>query len=176
MCPGVEADWRKTMKAFCRTITAAVALLLMAIAGMPGVSDLLLPEAQAFRGRGAAFAIGAAAGSAAEADADAEVAAAQQQAAAAQQEAAAAQQQAAAAEAELAAEREKSAAAQQQAPAAPPPAAAGSPLPLGTVVATLPGGCTETPVGGVNYYYCGGNFYKAVYEGSTLKYVTANPG
>lgn len=151
------------MKAFLRTVTVVVALFLMAIAGMPGLSDLLLPEAQALRGRGAAFAIGAAAGSSSASAAEAEAAAAQQQAAAAQQ-------QAAAAEAELAAEREKSAA------APPPAAAAGSPLPLGTVVAALPEGCTPTPVGGVNYYYCGGNFYKAVYEGSTLKYVTANPG
>lgn len=158
------------MKAFLRTVTVVVALFLMAIAGMPGLSDLLLPEAQALRGRGAAFAIGAAAGSSSASAAEAEAAAAQQQAAAAQQQAAAAQQQAAAAEAELAAEREKSAA------APPPAAAAGSPLPLGTVVAALPEGCTPTPVGGVNYYYCGGNFYKAVYEGSTLKYVTANPG
>lgn len=157
------------MKAFLRTVTVVVALFLMAIAGMPGLSDLLLPEAQALRGRGAAFAVGAAAGSSSASAAEAEAAAAQQQAAAAQQQTAAAQQQAAAAEAELAAEREKSA-------AAPPPAAAGSPLPLGTVVATLPGGCAATPVGGVSYYYCGGNFYKAVYEGSTLKYVTTNPG
>ena len=49
----------------------------------------------------------------------------------------------------------------------PARARAGSPLPLGTVVATLPGGCTRHPGGGVNYYYCGGNFYQAVYEGST---------
>jgi hypothetical protein len=27
----------------------------------------------------------------------------------------------------------------------------------------------------VNYYYCGGNFYQAVYEGSTLKYITTKP-
>jgi len=46
---------------------------------------------------------------------------------------------------------------------------------MGTVVATLPAGCTATPVGGVNYYYCGGNFYQAVFEGSTLKYVTTKP-
>jgi hypothetical protein len=30
-------------------------------------------------------------------------------------------------------------------------------------------------VGGVNYYYGGGNFYQAVYEGSTLKYITVKP-
>jgi hypothetical protein len=30
-------------------------------------------------------------------------------------------------------------------------------------------------VGGVNYYYCGENFYQAMYQGSTLVYVTAQP-
>jgi hypothetical protein len=48
-------------------------------------------------------------------------------------------------------------------------------LPLGTVVSSLPPGCVSTPVGGVNYYQCGGNYYQAVYEGSTLKYVTTQP-
>jgi len=89
--------------------------------------------------------------------------AAAQQQAAAQQHAAAAQQQAAAA---------------QPAPAppiAPPPAAAGQPLPLGTVVHALPGGCVQTPVGGVEYYYCGGNFFRAAFEGNSLVYVTAKP-
>jgi hypothetical protein len=80
----------------------------------------------------------------------------QQQTAAAQQQAAAAQKQAAAA-------------------APPPPPATGAPLPLGTVVQALPAGCTSTPVGGVEYYYCGGNFYRAVFQGSQLVYVTAKP-
>ena len=61
------------------------------------------------------------------------------------------------------------------APASPPPAAAGKPLPLGTVVHALPAGCTSTPVGGVEYYYCGGNFYRAVFQGNKLVYVTAKP-
>lgn len=56
-----------------------------------------------------------------------------------------------------------------------PPAASGKPLPLGTVVHSLPAGCTSTPVGGVNYYYCGGNFYRAVFQGNELVYVTAKP-
>lgn len=60
-------------------------------------------------------------------------------------------------------------------PAAPPPATAGKPLPLGTVVAALPGGCQSTPVGKVEYYYCGGNFYRAVFQGNNLVYVTAQP-
>ncbi len=124
------------------------------------VNTIMAPEAQAFRGRGAAFAVGAAVGSAGASASEAEAAAAQQQAAAAQQQAALAQQQAALAQQEAA-----------QRPASAP----GEPFPLGTVVSALPSGCTSTPVGGVNYYYCGGNFYKAVYEGSTLKYVTTKP-
>lgn len=123
------------------------------------VNTIMTPEAQAFRGRGAAFAVGAAVGSAGASASEAEAAAAQQQAAAAQQQAALAQQQAALAQ--QAAQR--------------PASAPGEPFPLGTVVSALPAGCTATPVGGVNYYYCGGNFYKAVYEGSTLKYVTTIP-
>jgi hypothetical protein len=58
---------------------------------------------------------------------------------------------------------------------APAPAADGKPLPLGTVVSSLPAGCTSTPVGGVDYYYCGGNFYRAVFQGNSLVYVTAKP-
>lgn len=83
-----------------------------------------------------------------------------------------------AASANAAASQQQSATAQQQAaPAAPPapPAATGKPLPLGTVVSTLPAGCTSTPVGGVEYYYCGGNFYRAVFQGNKLVYVTAKP-
>jgi len=70
------------------------------------------------------------------------------------------------------------AAAQKQAAAAaapPPPAAGGAALPMGTVVSALPGGCTSTPVGGVEYYYCGGNFYRAMFQGNSLVYVTAQP-
>ena len=36
-------------------------------------------------------------------------------------------------------------------------------------------GCTSTPVGGVEYYYCGGNFYRATFQGNNLVYVTAQP-
>jgi hypothetical protein len=67
---------------------------------------------------------------------------------------------------------------QQQAAAAPPApaaAAAGAPLPLGTVVSALPPGCVSTPVGGKEYYYCGGNFYQAAFQGNSLVYVTAQP-
>lgn len=82
----------------------------------------------------------------------------------------------AAAEASAAAAQQQAAAAQRAAASTPPlPAAAGKSLPLGTVVASLPGGCEATPVGGVEYYYCGGNFYRAMFQGNTLVYVTAQP-
>jgi len=57
----------------------------------------------------------------------------------------------------------------------PPPAGDDKPLPIGTVVHALPGGCTTTPVAGVEYYYCAGNFYRAVFQGNQLVYVTAKP-
>jgi hypothetical protein len=162
---------------------AVIILFLMFIADIPKLSVQLVPEAQAFRGRGAAFVVGAAVGSAGSSAAAASASASQQQAAAAQYQAAAAQQQTAAAQQQAAIEKEKAAAAQQQAAAAQqqaalaqqPAVAPGRPLPLGTVVSALPGGCVSTPSGGVNYYYCGGNFYQAVYQGSTLVYVTTKP-
>jgi hypothetical protein len=88
---------------------------------------------------------------------------------------AAAASQSAAAQQQAAAAQHQAAVAQQQAATAPPPAAAGKELPLGTVVSMLPAGCVTTPVGGVEYYYCGGNFYRAVFQGNSLVYVTARP-
>lgn len=95
-----------------------------------------------------------------------------------QQQAAAAQQQAAAASAQAAAATAAAAAAKAQAAVVispPPPVASGQPLPMGTVVSALPPGCVSTPVGGVEYYYGGGNFYKAVFQGNNLVYVTVQP-
>ncbi len=97
--------------------------------------------------------------------------AAQHQAAAAQQQAAAAQQQAAAAQ-------QQAAAAQHQAAAA---AAPGHPpqrdISCRSVrwCSSLPAGCISTPVGGRDYFYCGGNFYRAAFQGNNLVYVTAKP-
>jgi len=143
----------------------------MLIADVPFLPVHLVPEADAIFGvwrrhaRRWAVIGTAAVASSATAAAASEAAAAQQQAATAQHQAAAAQQ--------------PSATTQQQAAAAAPPAAhpagAGKPLPLGTVVTALPGGCTSTPVGGVEYYYCSGNFYRAVFQGNQLVYVTAQP-
>jgi hypothetical protein len=52
------------MKPISRIAGVIIILFLMCIADLPNLSDLLVPEAQAFRGRGAAFVVGAAVGSA----------------------------------------------------------------------------------------------------------------
>ncbi len=102
---------------------------------------------------------------------------AKDQQAAAQQQAAAADSQAAAANQRADAAEQEAAAAQQQ-PAAPPPAppaGAGQPLPEGTVVQKLPDGCTSQASGGVQYYNCGGNYYRAAFQENNLVYVTTAP-
>ena len=156
------------MRTIRKMAAVAIALVLMLMADVPLLPVQLVPEAQAILGvrRRTAVVVGATVHAA---DA-AQVSQAQQQTAAAQQQAAAAQQEAAAA-------KQQAAAAQQQAAAASPlpPAAAGTPLPLGTVIAALPPGCVSTPVGGEAYYYCGGNFYRAVFQGNQLVYVTTQP-
>jgi|SRR5215470_15008934 len=61
------------------------------------------------------------------------------------------------------------------APPPPPPAPpAGAPA-LGTIVATLPPGCTPMEVRGVEYYYGGGVFYRAAFQGPNLVYVVTQP-
>ena len=75
---------------------------------------------------------------------------------------------AAATSAAAAASAQQAAAAQQQA------LAAGSPA-VGTVVPALPAGCTAAPVGGVEYYKCGGAYYRAPFQGNNLVYVVAQP-
>ena len=58
------------------------------------------------------------------------------------------------------------AAQQQQAAAQSAPV-----VPVGTVVQTLPGGCTAVTVSGKSYSDCGGVFYQAAYQGNKLVYV-----
>ena len=63
-------------------------------------------------------------------------------------------------------------------PAAPQPAAAppAGPVPIGAVVQALPPGCVATPIGGVEYYNCApGVYYRAVFQGNNLVYVSAKP-
>jgi len=146
----------------------------MTIADIPQLPVQLVPEAEAIFGvRRRAFRRGVIIGADAESNAGAagQSATAQQQAATAQQQAATAQQQSATAQQQSATAQQQAASAQSSAQ----PAASGKPLPLGTVVSSLPGGCTKTPVGGVEYYYCSGNFYKAAFQGNQLVYVTTKP-
>jgi hypothetical protein len=157
------------MKIILKISVIAVALVSMLMADPPFLPLQVVPEAQAIFGvwrrharRWAVVGTAAVATTAA-----ATTAAAATETAAAQQQAAAAQQQAAAAQ--------KQATAQEKTATAAAPAAAGKPLPIGTVVSALPSGCVSTPVGGVEYYYCGGNFYRAVFQGNQLVYVTAQP-
>jgi hypothetical protein len=160
------------MKTILKVALLSPALVLLFLVDappeLPAPYLQLVPQAHAIFGvRRRAFRRGAIIGASV---ASTDAAAAASQSAAAQQQAAAAQQQAAAAQ-------KQAAAAQQQAAAVPPPppAAAGKPLPLGTVVSALPAGCTSTPVGGIDYFYCSGNFYRAVFQGNNLVYVTAQP-
>lgn len=75
---------------------------------------------------------------------------------------------------EQAAGDQQQAATAQQAPADTPPPAEGA-LPLGKVVDALPEGCTTKEVDGVEYYHDGVNYYRAVFQGNQLVYVTAQP-
>ena len=156
------------MKTIFKISVVAIALILMLIADVPLLPVQLVPEADAILGvrRRTRRRTAVIVGTAVHAEDSAQIQQAQQQTAAAQQQAAAAQQQAAAA------------APPPPAAAAPPPpspAATGKPLALGTVVSTLPAGCASTPISGVEYYHCGGNYYRAVFQGNNLVYVTAKP-
>ena len=164
------------MKTILKIAGVAATLGVMLMADVPLLPVPLVPDAHAILGVRRRTAV--IAGASVEAADSAKMAQAQQQTAAAQQQAAAAKQETATAQQQTAAAQQQAAAAKQQAAAAlpaAPPAAAGTPLPLDTVVAALPGGCVATPVGGVEYYYCGGNFYRAMFQGNTLVYVTTQP-
>ncbi len=167
------------MKTIFKIAVIGISLVLMLIADIPFLSGLLVPEADAIFGvRRRAWRRGVIVGSTIGV-ASATAVRSQQQAATSEQQSATAEQQSATAQQQSATAQQQSATAQQQAAAAAPPAApsaaTGKPLPLGTVVSALPAGCVSTPVGGVAYYYCGGNFYRAVFQGNRLVYVTAKP-
>ena len=57
----------------------------------------------------------------------------------------------------------------------PPPTTPEEPLPIGTVVSKLPEGCVTTPVDNEQYYKCGPNYYRAVYQENNLVYLTTDP-
>ncbi|MBI1283454.1 MAG: hypothetical protein GC183_03825 [Thiobacillus sp.] len=168
------------MKPIIKSAVLGIALVLMFLVDVPSRSPSrvstayvqLVPEAQAIFGvwRRAARRTVIIGSAVVATTATAAAVSAQHQAAAANSAAASASAASASASAAAA-----SAAAASAAKAGHAEAAAGKPLPLGTVVATLPAGCTSTPVGNVNYFYCGGNFYRAVFQGNNLVYVTAQP-
>ena len=146
------------MKTILKVAVVAISLVLMLIADVPVLPVELVAEAEAVMGvrrrshrRGVV--VGYTAGAAA-----ASASASQQQAATTQQQSAPTQQQAAA-----------------PAPSSPPPSSTGQALPLGTVVSALPGGCTPTTIGGVQYQKCGANYYRAAFQGNSLVYVTVKP-
>ncbi len=90
----------------------------------------------------------------------------------AQQQAATAQQQSATAQQQSATAQQQTAAAQQ------PPATAAVPagsLAVGTIVNTLPAGCTQETKGGVEYQRCGNVYYRAAFQGNSLVYVVQQP-
>ncbi len=54
--------------------------------------------------------------------------------------------------------------------------AKGGPLPVGTVVQSLPSGCVPTVINGVQYYNCApGTYCRAAFQGTNLVYVSAQP-
>ena len=67
------------------------------------------------------------------------------------------------------------AAAAQASAAAAAAHAAASGLPIGTVVPNLPPGCNSTVIGGVNYFNCGGVFYRAGFQGNNIVYIVSQP-
>ena len=79
---------------------------------------------------------------------------------------------AAAANANAAAANANAAAAKAGAAQAPPPA---GPMPVGTIVTTLPAGCVPDKLNGVDYMRCGSSYYKTQMMGSNLVFVVAQP-
>lgn len=67
-----------------------------------------------------------------------------------------------------AAQQQQAAAAQTQQPQAARPA--GAP-PIGSIVAALPAGCVSAPKDGIEYFDCGGVFYRTAFQGNNLVYV-----
>lgn len=55
-----------------------------------------------------------------------------------------------------------------------PPSAGGS-VAIGTVITTLPPGCSAHTIDGVQYKKCNGTYYRAAFQGSNLVYVAAQP-
>ena len=63
----------------------------------------------------------------------------------------------------------------EPAPTAAAPAQPAGAQPIGSIVTTLPAGCTALTMSGVQYSNCGGVYYRAAFQGSNLVYVVAQP-
>jgi hypothetical protein len=81
---------------------------------------------------------------------------------------AAAQANQSAAQADKAAVDAKAAAAKAQQPPPGPP-------PVGTMVTTLPAGCSQTKLNNVDYLRCGSTYYKPALVGDTAVFVVSQP-
>lgn len=146
------------MKNIFKVSGIVIALFLMLLADVPILIEDLVPEANAIYGvRRRAVRRGVIIGSAAASNASA-TAATQQQAATTQQQATTVPPQAAA-----------------PLPSTPQTSSNGNQVPLGTIVQSLPKGCTPKTQGGVEYNYCGGTYYRAAFQGNNLVYVTTTP-
>ncbi len=67
------------------------------------------------------------------------------------------------------------AAAANAAAAAASAQSAASQLPIGTLVPNLPPGCQSMDINGVNYFNCGGVFYRAGFQGNNIVYIVSQP-
>ena len=54
-------------------------------------------------------------------------------------------------------------------------AVAAGPPPLGTMVTTLPPGCTPTKLNGIDYERCGSTYYRAQMQGSIVVFEVVQP-
>jgi hypothetical protein len=61
------------------------------------------------------------------------------------------------------------------APAPTPAAQPAGALPIGTIVAALPDGCTTITMSGVQYNKCGSDYYRAAFQGNSLVYMVTQP-
>jgi hypothetical protein len=68
----------------------------------------------------------------------------------------------------------QAAAANAQAAAAAAQRAAAA-LPIGTTVPYLPPNCSSTVINGVNYFNCGGVYYRAGFQGNNVVYIVSVP-
>jgi len=76
---------------------------------------------------------------------------------------------------QAAAQANQSAAQANQAAAEAKAAAAKAPPAVGTIVTTLPAGCSQTKLNNVDYLRCGSTYYKPTMAGDTAVFVVSQP-